>query len=86
MSDTTVHLAVQIRRLGEVQSELGTYFEHGTVELPIEVKEALHSYVDGIMEYISSLQNKCTYCKGVKNDTSFGQITGIQEKLDTTCK
>ena len=23
--------------------------------------------------------------KGVKNNTNFGQITGIQEKLDTTC-
>jgi len=25
-------------------------------------------------------------CKGVKNNTKFGQISGIQEKLDTTCK
>jgi len=32
------------------------------------------------------LQNKWTNCKGVKNNTNFGQITGIQEKLDTTCK
>ena len=24
--------------------------------------------------------------KGVKNNTNFEQITGIQEKLDTTCK
>ena len=24
------------------------------------------------------LQNKCTNCKGVKNNTNFGQITGIQ--------
>jgi hypothetical protein len=24
--------------------------------------------------------------KGIKNNTHFGQITGIQEKLDTTCK
>jgi len=32
------------------------------------------------------LQNKCTICKGVKNITNFGQITGIQEKLDKTCK
>jgi hypothetical protein len=32
------------------------------------------------------LQNKYTICKGVKNNTSFGQIIGIQEKLDTTCK
>jgi len=32
------------------------------------------------------LQNKFTNCKGVKNNTSFGQITGIQEKLDTTRK
>jgi hypothetical protein len=32
------------------------------------------------------LQNKCTNCKGVKNNTNFGQITGIREKLDTTFK
>jgi hypothetical protein len=32
------------------------------------------------------LQNKCTNCKGVKNNTNFGQITGIQEKLNRTCK
>ena len=24
--------------------------------------------------------------KGIKNNTNFGQITGIQEKLDITCK
>jgi hypothetical protein len=27
-----------------------------------------------------------TNCKRFKNNTSFGQITGTQEKLDTTCK
>ena len=27
-----------------------------------------------------------TNCEGVKNNTRFGQITGIKEKLDTTCK
>jgi len=32
------------------------------------------------------LQNKRTNWKGVKNNTDFGQITGIKEKLDTTCK
>ena len=32
------------------------------------------------------LQNKYTNYKGIKNNTNFGQITGIQEKLDTTCK
>jgi hypothetical protein len=32
------------------------------------------------------LQNKYTNCRGIKNNTSFRQITGIQEKLDTTCK
>jgi len=25
-------------------------------------------------------------CKGIKNNTKFRQITGIHEKLDTTCK
>jgi hypothetical protein len=32
------------------------------------------------------LQNKCTNCKGVKNNTNSGQISGTQENLDTTCK
>ena len=27
-----------------------------------------------------------TNYKVIKNNTNFGQITGIQEKLDTTCK
>jgi len=36
--------------------------------------------------HMDRLQNKCTNCKGAKNNTNFGQITGIQEKLDTTCK
>jgi hypothetical protein len=27
-----------------------------------------------------------TNYKGIKNDTNFGKITGVQEKLDTTCK
>jgi len=31
-------------------------------------------------------EKKCTNCKGFKNNTNFGQITGIHEKLDTTCK
>jgi hypothetical protein len=31
-------------------------------------------------------KKKCTNCKGIKNNTNFRQITGIQEKLDTTCK
>ena len=32
------------------------------------------------------VQNKYTNCKGIKNNTNIGQITGIQEKLDTTYK
>ena len=32
------------------------------------------------------LQNKFTNHKGIKNNANFGKITGIQEKLDTTCK
>jgi hypothetical protein len=35
---------------------------------------------------LDRLQNKYTNCKGDKNNSNFGQITGIQEKLDTTCK
>jgi hypothetical protein len=29
---------------------------------------------------------KYTNYKGIKVNTNFGQITGVQEKLDTTCK
>ena len=36
--------------------------------------------------HLDRLQNKCTNYKGIKNNTNFGQITGVQEKLDTTCK
>ena len=35
---------------------------------------------------LTDYKNKWTNCKGAKNNTNFGQITGIQEKLDTTCK
>jgi len=35
---------------------------------------------------LNRLQNKCTNCKGVRNNTNFGQITEIQEKMHTTCK
>ena len=35
---------------------------------------------------LERLQNKYTNYKGIKNNTNFGQITGVQEKLDTTCK
>jgi len=36
--------------------------------------------------HLDRLQNKYTNYKGIKNNTNFGQITGIQEKLDKTCK
>ena len=36
--------------------------------------------------HLDRLQNKYTNYKGIKNNTNFGQITGVQEKLDTTCK
>ena len=38
------------------------------------------------MTNLDRLQNKCTNCKEFKNNTNFGQINGIQEELDTTCK
>jgi len=33
-------------------------------------------------DYKTNTQN----CKAIKNNTNFRRITGIQEKLDTTCK
>jgi hypothetical protein len=35
---------------------------------------------------LDRLHNKYTNFKGVKNNTNCGQITGIQEKRDTTYK
>jgi hypothetical protein len=35
--------------------------------------------------HLDRLQNKYTNYKGIKNNTNSGQITGVQEKLDTTC-
>jgi hypothetical protein len=29
---------------------------------------------------------KYKHCKGIKYNPSFGQNTGLQEKMDTTCK
>ena len=43
-------------------------------------------HVSGLRVKVWMLNWKCTNCKGVKNNNNFGQITGIQEKLDTTCK
>jgi len=39
-----------------------------------------------MMMMIMMTFRKYTNCKGIKNNTDFGQITEIQEKLDTTCK
>ena len=36
--------------------------------------------------HLDRLQAKYSNWKGIKNNTNFGQITGTQEKLDTTCK
>jgi len=36
--------------------------------------------------HLDRLQNKCTDSKGIKSNVNFGQIPGIQEKLDMTCK
>jgi len=32
------------------------------------------------------IKNKYTNYKGIKNNTNFGQITRIQDKVDRTCK
>jgi len=36
--------------------------------------------------HLDRLQNKYKNYKGIKSNTNFGKITGIQEKLGTTCK
>jgi len=51
-----------------------------------EIKFRISFYEKNSRMHVDRLQNKCTNYKGVKNNTKFGQITGIQEKLDITCK
>jgi len=36
--------------------------------------------------HLDRLQNKYINCKEINNNNNFGQITGIQEKMDTICK
>jgi predicted phosphatase len=43
-------------------------------------------YLKNSRIHLDRLQNNYTNCNVVKNNSNFGQITGIQEKLDTTCK
>jgi hypothetical protein len=43
-------------------------------------------YEENSRIHLGRLQNKYTNYKGVKNNTNFGQITGVQEKLDTACE
>jgi hypothetical protein len=35
---------------------------------------------------LGKITNKYTNYKGIKSNANIGQITGVQEKLDTTCK
>ena len=51
------------------------------------ITAAVMKYMRRTAEYAwDRLQNKRTNSKGVKNNTNFGQITGMKEKLDTACK
>jgi hypothetical protein len=36
--------------------------------------------------HLDRIKNKYTNSKGIKNNTNSGQITGIQEELEATCK
>jgi len=56
----------------------GRYFEETSAEMKYMRITAGYT--------LDRLQNKYTNCKGIKNNTNSRQITGIQEKLDTTCK
>jgi len=46
----------------------------------------INKYEKNSRIHLDRLQNKYINYKGIRNNTNFGQITGIQEKLDTTCK
>jgi hypothetical protein len=49
--------------------------------MPLNTTSLLQPLDQGV-----TVQNKYTNYKGIKNNTNSGQITGIQEKLDATCK
>jgi hypothetical protein len=36
--------------------------------------------------HLGQITERMDKLQSVKNNTNFGQITGMQEKLDTTCK
>jgi len=52
----------------------------------LSMKKKIELHEKNSRIHLDSLQNKCTNCKGVKNNTNFEKITGKKEKLDTTCK
>jgi len=47
---------------------------------------AYFTYASGYSRMHLDRLKKYTNYKVIKNNTNFGQVTGIQEKLDTTCK
>jgi len=52
----------------------------------MKIKETAKMSEVLLLLHLDRLQNKYTNCEGIKNNINFGQITGIQEKMDTTCK
>jgi len=53
----------------------------------------IYMYVCNVCMYLHKpryiymyVYNKYTNYNGIKNNTNSGQITGIQEKLDTSCE
>jgi hypothetical protein len=65
---------------------------HGSVTWTVKARDARRITAgDEIHEKNSRIhsdrsQNKHTNCKTDKNNPNFGQITGIQDKVDKTCK
>jgi hypothetical protein len=51
-----------------------------------KISAAKKKYVRRTAGYTWADHKQITNCKGVKYNSNFGQITGIKEKLDTTCK
>jgi hypothetical protein len=47
---------------------------------PMDIANAFKTFFIIVTEKLN------TNCKGIKYNTNFGQITGIQEKLDMACK
>jgi hypothetical protein len=77
-------LAILVGDLGPYDVLYKVHNAHARDARRITAADEIHEKNSRI--HLDRLQHKYTNCKLIKNNTNIGQITGIREKLDTTCK